>query len=725
MASKRLILANGEAYVSDVKRSGGGGNKEYPRRYDEARERVRENVLTALDRLQSLPKEKLLKEEVVLCLRLHPDFKAKTYDPKALFVANRSIENVGSRGYRIPTSKVAPTKAVQKKLAEKIEIVDGRLLFVRGTQDAFHGLLRTLDMSEASLTKDFQKDIRTIEKIDLLSPDEQLLGFPEQWREGRVEIVLHPSNYEPKAQIDFLHELFMHHEVSWNHVRLAPYSDGPLFASCRITRDSLYAIAGSNPLRTAHPLSIAAIEDLRGSPTLPAPPAPPAGKRSTIKVGMFDGGVAASHQHLGDFVEVDNSFSPNVPEDPSYVAHGTAVAGALLYGPLNGKSGTDTLPIPPVSVVSFRALPTSDPLDIDLYECIDQIEDTVPQRTDIKTYNLSFGPRGPILDDVISRFTFALDRLSCEQDVSFFVAVGNDGEASDDLNRVQAPADIVNGIGVGAYTFRDGSVTHAPYSCHGPGRECGKIKPDLVGFGGCEVTPMHLLSASAGNRMLNRGTSFACPTVAAIGAQLTSGFDRGSSLLSRVLLIHTAKHPVGKPDHLFGHGVAMLEVENILRCDETSVTVVFQGAMSPTRSRKLPVMLPKGLLTSGKVLISYTVAGLPSVDSNHPADYTQACIEDTFFPNSRVFRFSRTLPGEKPKHKVLHVERKKDEIDQLETEGWKIGQFPASKSANRYRDETERRTVDCKWEPVVRREVSMLASSIEEPFILKGKMENC
>src|SRR5206468_5491868 len=114
--------------------------------------------------------------------------------------------------------------------------------------------------------------------------------------------------------------------------------------------------------------------------------------------------------------------------DADSIAHGTAVAGAILHGPLNDVDSKTPLPSPPVSVVSFRVLPTSDPADIDLYEAIDVVERVVPARKDLTVYNLSFGPRGPILDDTISRFTYALDSLAAAHKVTFLVAVANGGE---------------------------------------------------------------------------------------------------------------------------------------------------------------------------------------------------------------------------------------------------------------------------------------------------------
>src|SRR5262249_19175005 len=160
------------------------------------------------------------------------------------------------------------------------------------------------------------------------------------------------------------------------------------------------------------------------------------------------------------------------------------------------------------SVVSFRALPTSNHADVDLYESIDVIERAVPARKDIKVFNVSFGPRGPILDDTISRFTFVLDTLSVAHKVAFVVAVGNDG-AIVGQDRIQSPSDMVHGLGVGSFSLANGSPVPASYSCKGPGRECGKIKPDVVAFGGCPNAPIHLISTKHGSKVPAWGTSFA------------------------------------------------------------------------------------------------------------------------------------------------------------------------------------------------------------------------
>ena len=335
----------------------------------------------------------------------------------------------------------------------------------------------------------------------------------------------------------------------------------------------------------------------------------------------------------------------------------------------------------------------------------------MPARPDIKVFNLSFGPRGPILDDTISRFTYALDTLAATHKVAFFAAVGNDGEAGMGLDRIQTPSDLVNGVGIGAYTKRGGKLVHAPYSCKGPGRECAKLKPDLVAFGGCDQNPIHLISATAGLKLLAHGTSFASPIAAALGGQAAESFDRGTALLGRALLIHTARHPDGKPDHLLGHGIAGPTIDDILRCGDKEVTILFQGDLLPKKMVRLPIMLPKEIVMTGKVVITWTIAALPPVSPNHPSDYTACCIEDTFYPNNEVFTFSKKENSGKTKSKSLHEKDDAVEVKKLLAEGWKKSAFPTTESGNKYPTEHERRRLDYKWEPVVRKSVSKFASS--------------
>ena len=333
-----------------------------------------------------------------------------------------------------------------------------------------------------------------------------------------------------------------------------------------------------------------------------------------------------------------------------------------------------------------------------------------------KVFNVSFGPRGPILDDRISRFTYVLDNLAVAHKVTFIVAAGNDGEMSNN-DRVQAPSDIVHGLGIGAFTRNGESQVHAPYSCKGPGRECAKLKPDLAAFGGCKNFPIHLVSTSNGNMSLSLGTSFAAPSASRVCAQATEYFERATALLGRALLVHTAQHPDDQPNYLLGHGCIVPSIDDILYCAEPGVAVVFLGDLMPTKMVRLPVPLPSDLQLPGKVKVTWTVAALAPIDANHPNEYTCACVEDTFYPHSQRFLFSKVQNG-KTKNKKLHLQNNAADVKKLLAEGWKKASFPTTSSGNEYKDEDALRALDCKWEPLVRRTKKMLGKSLFEPFLI-------
>lgn len=714
--SRRLILGNGEQYVTPHRKTSHGGPTEMPRPFDDARERARTQVQAALHALRDLPNEKRLPNEGVLCLRLHPDMLAKSYDPEGIFALVPDLANVGSRMYRIPAADVAQTKRIKRQLEQQVEEVLGRVVFIRSTDQGFRRLLRALDQPARQLTGKFKEDIQRVESFDILTREEQLLGFEADWQQGRVELVLHPTIHGRDIQTNFLEGLFATRGRTTPVFNIVPYENGPTFVSCYLTRSQLNLLAGANPLRTAHPFAFAGFEPLRSSPRLPSPLPPIEGTRSTIKIGMFDGGIDKDHPLLIGHVEEDDGLSIATTATKEGVAHGTAVAGAILYGHLNDRDAKAPLSTPAVSVVSFRVLPTSNSSDIDLYEAIDVIERVVPTRKDLTIYNLSFGPRGPILDDSISRFTFSLDSLATAHRVTFVVAVGNDGDAGPGLDRIQSPSDLVNGLGVAASTNRNGADVRAPYSCIGPGRECGKLKPDVAAPGGCDQAPVHLVSAKHGEKALSYGTSFAAPLASSLTGQLAGAFDRSSALLARALVIHFASHPNGAPDHFLGHGLIPKKLEDVIRCVDDNVTVLFQGDMVPKKTVKLPIMFPRELEVEGKVEIRWTIAGLPRVSASHPADYTTCCIEDTFYPHSDLFLFTRK-EGDKTKTLRINVAEKASELSNFYADGWTRSEFPMSDSGNKYPVEYERRLVEYKWEPIVRRSVTKRLDSLNDPFL--------
>ena len=165
--SPRFILANGERFVTDIKKKASGGPPDYPRSYEEARLHLKSQIGASLDALASLPSKKRTPGEAVLCLRMHPDMIAKSYDPQVIFQQITGLEKVGSRSYPQPVDQVAKTKKTQRAIEKEQTALPGRLVFVSGSERGFQELVRKLDRAESSVLKKFQEEIQCIERFDL------------------------------------------------------------------------------------------------------------------------------------------------------------------------------------------------------------------------------------------------------------------------------------------------------------------------------------------------------------------------------------------------------------------------------------------------------------------------------------------------------------------------------------------------------------------------------
>ncbi|OMF31944.1 S8 family peptidase [Paenibacillus peoriae] len=692
------ILGHGEKLIEPVKPAFGGGEVVFPRTYAEARDRVKRQVSDLRNTIHEIPAEKRLKE-VVVTVRLNHKFLAKSYIPNTLF-RDINVENVGSRRW------------IYSEHEEQDEINYSKMHFVRATPENLKQLEDILNKSEKILKDSFKKDIQKIEDISLLSPEEVVVGFEENWEQGKVEMVLHPFEEDMDTAIEKFKKLLIENDVPSESLRIKNYINGPTFISGNLNRKALEAINDFNPLRTVHPIRISTFPQMRTISIEPNAPNPSReNSRSSIKVGMFDGGVDPTNPLLTNHVN-DNDILDTEPLTDGIV-HGTAVAGCILYGPLNAYGKGSQVPQPLVSVESFRVLPLNDPTDYDLYEAIDIIESIVPSRHDINVYNLSFGPHGPILDDDISRFTYVLDDLAWNYRKLFVVAVGNDGDLDKPFNRIQAPADIVNGLGVGAFAYdhSSGEVIRASYSSIGQGREGCKVKPDIVGFGGDENRPIHLVSNTPGQKQLSMGTSFAAPIISGMAGEILGRCDRFDPLVARALLIHSAVNPKDVCDEL-GYGYIDQTVDRIMNCSDKLVTLVYSSSILPANYAKLPIPYPINARDAGMVDIKYTIAVLSKANPLHVEDYTESAVEDTFYPHDKKFRYTlnkRTY--------IRHLHDDAEEISSLLNQGASRSTLPVTKSPRSYQTELARRG-EFKWDTVVQRWDRMRSTSLENPFLV-------
>ena len=718
----RSVLGRGETLIEAAVRRQRGFPKPLPRSYAEARHRLFTRLAPLRAEIGAIPPADREAGEVLLAVRLHPDFLAAAFEPASFLRLTPSAFRAGARRWRAPLAAVAETPSVRRDREAGRAEGEARLVFVAVEPEPFLAETRAvLERAEGALPQAVRHDLQRIERIDFLAPGERIedavLGDPGLEERRRIELVLHPSAHAPERRRVHLLRRLEEAGIDPGELRFRPYPGAPIFVSLLLDRDGLGRLRGYNPLRTARLLGLNPFPMLRAAPVLAAPQPPPRpahGAAAPVRVAVFDGGFDSALPLLAGYAAEGEGCPSRLPPHPDCVAHGTAVAGALLHGPLNPHAAADVLPPPPVAVVGYRVFPLSDPADFDLYEAIDAVERVVPKlgAGGVRIVNFSFGPRGPVSDDNVSRFTYVLDRLAYDWDFLPVVAVGNDG------GRIQAPGDSVNSLSVGAYGFYGGQSYPVPYSCRGPGREGGKGKPDLAAFGGCERTPIHLVSARSGLRVLDHGTSFAAPLAARLAAQVLARCPDLPPLLLRALLIHHSAHPGAGFDYALGHGFLPDDIDGMVGCPPKTVSVLLHHAVAPKSVARLPIPLPPGV-AKGRVEVSWTFAVLAPVDPRSSLEYTGTAVAATFYPDSRAYMFAPpAFLKPRPAPRRLDIVAREAEAAALLAAGWTRADYPVSKAANVYRPETGLRSSDLKWDTVVRARLALKGESLHEPFLL-------
>ncbi|MFR4067642.1 MAG: S8 family peptidase [Oscillospiraceae bacterium] len=697
---KHPIIAHGELYVEPIVKKSRPIDKSIPHEYEDAKQRILSDISDITEKIEI--QEEFFLDEKILCVRMEPKFEAKSYVPASITQVSDSISLVGGRKYRFVDNQGDPQSA--------------KLYFMKTTNAGIAALQSALEYGKKDTVKSWRNQIGSIRSIDLLSPDEKVMGFDDEWETGTVEIVLHPLSNENADMIDLFYRVS---EIPVGKTQVRQYEDGFTFISAACTYENIENIKRLNFLRAVHPLGQISIAPVRDHPGVEAPTIEPSRQKSSITVGVFDGGSNPSIPLLSGYVNEHNCVSSAA--HPELVAHGTGVCGVVLHGNLAGKTKADHLSVPCVSVESFRVLPLQDGSDFELYEAIDAIENTVLARPDIKLYNISFGPKGAIVDDSISRFTYVLDRLTYDvpdDDINplFSVAVGNDGDLTYPCNRIQAPADMVNGLGVGAYSIaRDGRKIRADYSCIGEGREGAKIKPDFLEFGGSLDRPFIIAGTTPNTLSASAGTSFSSPLAVNKIGRLMAKSESITPHIGRTLLIHNAQIDSHLTQEEQGYGFCAEEMDNVLNCEDKKVTILYSGTLAPSQTVRLPVFAPQINNVCGNVTITWTVATIVDPFIGDPDAYTNNCIEDTFFPHEMVFMFSKKGVGNR-KLNLLNEKHIAIARDLLNT-GYQKADFPVSHPSKKYWDETDLRAIDMKWDTVIRRYVRMRGSSLLNPAI--------
>ena len=665
--ARKLLFGHGENLISDLpRRSLGGGPKHHP--YTDKYEvfaRLSPQVSAMSDTVMALPDSFCPGGHSVFKLVLHPAYTAKSWFPDKLLRAF-DFRVVGSKYVRIVAGGDVPQFRVVGD-EEKIRPVLALELFVAGNRNDIGRFTASIatDGPESIAADDLFSEIRKIESVSAFVNGDRIIGTPDELNGATVfELVLHASRYEDSIVSAFVDvasasgvEAVVGKRVHSSRLCFMPLKATDIekiravegFSFIRlvrkmpnlrdITRD---CISGTAPLVTA-----------------PLPPALPSEKG----VAVFDIGCETD-VCMNGWVRphhLDHRFVRSTSP-----LHGTLVNSALLFGDV--EAGAALSPAAPVD--SYQVVdPTDHSSGLELYEALDRICDIL-DADNHEFANLSIGPDLPISDDEVHAWTTRLDEKLSSGKVLMTVAVGNNGEMDESSGnaRIEVPGDAVNALSVGAST-KPGEASDwdkASYSAIGPGRMPGKIKPEVLDFGGSEDRAFGLFDPVDKRRVEAMGTSFAAPNALRKCVLLRKKYPELKPLALKALLVHFAiKKDTGHDENKYGHGALSSETDRFVVCDDNEMSIVYQGNLDPQKYIKVPIPVSENL--TGRIRLKVTLCYATGINAESPGNYTKSAIEVLLRPDMD----NMTKDPTRPKTKPFFDTKKYATEDELRREGLK------------------------------------------------------
>jgi hypothetical protein len=627
------ILGRAEILSGIAEPLRGGGPKNHIRTYEEAKRRLLTQLEATLSDIKTIPAKDRLSRSVFFCADLDHEYIAKSYFPRDFFdevtwktTGSLRINQITRDGKKFKDSKPA------------------RRIFMRATEDALHQAYETI--SKDKLNKNQRDSLIGLDAIHIQKPSLKQHGLTS-FDSGLLELIFHPmiENEWQECQ-DKLYDIVStenYPNFLFDWIKGGGHNM-PRFVPVQANSQTLQALSQFNPVRAIRLMPKVSYPRATADSPQNVPP-PPKGDplRSTPlpAIGVFDGGVDLTIPHLGMWVT--NTDLTTEPVENEALMHGTAVCGAALYGSDLDKE----CPQPKFEVKSFRVFPIRQEhgFDLDLYKLVDQISDTVrdPNNEDIKTYVLSFGPRIPIDDNEVDLFTSTLDQLAYQNDILFVVAAGNDGNKQAPFNRIQPPADVVNGLGIGAYVYDiEGRPTRANYSCVGPGRCGNAAKPDIHMFGGDTNHPFKVFVANQDGSafcMDSAGTSYAAPLAGAMAGHLLHRIEDESIITpqtAKALMIHNAFQ--SEWEEACGWGPLNKTIDQMLTCNQHEVTLIYNGEIPLKKRAILHIPIFQDIAKDIRARIMWTIAYASDVVPTMPDEYTLGGTNVVFRPHCETFR---------------------------------------------------------------------------------------
>lgn len=677
------LLGRGERLTTKVKVPSGGGAKDPPYDFDSARTRVSEKLAAARSVMKAMPAEACPRGEAVAVLTMHPRYISKSDFPTELLSAV-GVRAVGSRSRVITPDEWGVRIHPERAVTEDIFIAGQRATFSRWAAQVEAWTEKTQGAAHLS----------HIEDVTPFTASQKVRSIPEGRDEVLLEVVLHNADEE---------------EIIEAFEAYAERHGGrPLMGRLRKVQGLGFLPVRADAAKIGDLAAFAFVRVARGMPALrPFDPGvlrvvggfavklPTDGPLdNTVRALVFDGGLPKSEQAaLAPWVTLIEP--PGIgPAVPAYEIHGLGVTTALAFGPLS-KSTSVQCPLCHIDHVRILDAGTgADPTEYQYLDARDRIVEYLDaHRGGYEYVNISVGPDMPVNDDEVTLWTASLDERFAHGTVLAAVAAGNDGDLDEasGANRVQPPADGVNVLAVGSAHRRDDTWRRADYSCIGPGRSPGVVKPDGVAFGGSDEEPFMVLGRGLRARGV-QGTSFASPFALrkALSARVQIG-DGLHPLTARALMIHRADPAVHPQTHV-GWGRFEADASMLVTCDDDEAVVIFQGELPAKEHLRAQIPLSNVTL-SGKVTLTATLLIAPEVDPGYPGVYTRSGLEIAFRPHSGTYtKYNNGQQSMHPKTATFFSASHLYGVPEYET-----------------RDDGH------KWEPVLRSSRTFRASALKDP----------
>ena len=588
---RNYLLGHGERLTAPIDIAGGGGPKNPPYSFEEARSRVAPMLQSAAAALDELPERACPRGEAVASLTLHPEYYSKSYFPGG-FLRAAGLRAVGSR-----PCTVRPEKRSRGREPDEAVTTE---LFVAGLRSSFHEIADQLPRWAPDSGGSIH--LPAIERVSVIDARERVRPLPEGTGKLPLEVVLHTSEHAHDRFIlaafkEYLEELSLEPDIEriffagrLCFLRLQA-SDLQAYEVARFS--FLRLLRGMPKLRTSSSILRGQLQ--RRSLELPQEDALDA----NLRVAVLDGGLSDS----SSLTAWANSLeAPGVgPSDPDCLWHGETVTSALLFGCVMGNQADR----PICHVDHHRVLDKDSMTDaFELYDVLDRVK-SILEQGNYEFFNLSIGPELSVDDHDVHAWTAVLDEHLADGHSLASIAVGNTGEEPEDPVlqkwRVQVPSDCVNGLAVGASDCLTGEWVRASYSSKGPGRSPGIVKPDLITFGGSRQEPFWVAEPNApGSAIGVAGTSYAAPAAMRFGVAIRAHFGAVLSPLAiKALMIH-ATDAGTQPQNEVGWGQLSSTLEDLVICPDGCVRVIYQDEITAARYRRIHLPWPgKGLTWDG------------------------------------------------------------------------------------------------------------------------------